>query len=205
MVMRALIIVDIQNDFCPGGRLGIEEGDRIIPSINRSMGKFDRIVATQDWHPSGHKSFASNHPGKQVYSKILLGNHEQTLWPDHCIQGTPGAEFHPALDLNPLSLIIRKGTNLKVDSYSTFMDNDRSSYTGLLGYLNGLKINEIFLCGLATDYCVFYSARDAIKAGLKVSVITDVCRGVAKASTENALNQMRQMGVNLITHTEIAP
>ena len=148
---KALIVVDVQNDFCPGGALQIKDGDSIIPLINRMMNRFDLVVATQDWHPQNQVSFASNNPGKNIYDQIDVCGVAQTLWPDHCIQGTEGAEFHDDLNFNKFNLILRKGMNPLVDSYSAFIENDRNTETGLAGYLNALDVREIFICGLATD------------------------------------------------------
>jgi len=175
---RVLIVVDVQNDFCPGGALQIKDGDSIIPLINRIMDRFDLVVATQDWHPQNQVSFASNNPGKNIYDQINISGIAQTLWPDHCIQGTKGAEFHDDLDLSKFCLILRKGMNPLVDSYSAFIENDRNTETGLAGYLKALKVREIFICGLATDYCVYYSAMDSLRYGFRCNVIIDATRGV---------------------------
>lgn len=199
-----LIIVDVQNDFCPGGALAISEGHQIIPAINRMSSKFDKVVCTQDWHPPGHISFASAHQLKP-YDAIKIGNLTQILWPDHCVRGTFGAELHKDLDLRPINLIIRKGTNLQIDSYSTFLENDKTTKTGLQFYLSGLEITHIFICGLATDYCVFFSALDAISLGLKVTVVIDACRGVdaPPGSIGKALDDLRKNNVSIEYHEKI--
>jgi len=200
---NVLLIVDIQNDFCPGGKLAVNEGDKIIPIINSLIPRFDRVVGTQDWHPQNHKSFATNHKGKKEYDIIDLHGIDQVLWPVHCVQGTEGADFHKNLNVNKLDMIVRKGTNPDVDSYSTFLDNDKKIMTGLKGYLNGLGINQIFIAGLATDYCVYYSALDSINYGFDTYVIIDACRGVnvPAGSIDNAVNDMKTNNVKII-HSE---
>src|SRR4030042_4333661 len=162
-----LIVTDVQNDFCPGGALAVKEGDEIVPLINRIMDKFHRVVATQDWHPVNQVSFASNHPGKKPYDVIEMHGVTQVLWPDHCMAGTPGADFHPGLHKDKFHLIVRKGTNPLVDSYSTFLENDKKIKTGLDGYLTSIETDRLFLWRLATDYGVFYSAMDAVSFGFK--------------------------------------
>jgi len=200
-ISGVLVIVDVQNDFCPGGALGVNGGDAIIPVINSLSGKFDRVVATQDWHPKNQVSFASNHPGKKPFDTVTLDGFEQTLWPDHCVQGTKGAAFHPDLVTTPVSLIVRKGTNPAVDSYSAFLENDRKTKTGLDGYLSSVGCREIFLCGLATDYCVYYSAMDALKFGFTVNVILDACRGidVPPGAVDAVVKEMRSAGARIVT------
>ena len=197
---NALIMTDIQLDFCPGGALAVNEGDQIIPVVNAIAAKFDKIIATQDWHPADHLSFAANHPGKNIYDMVELGGVPQVLWPAHCVQGTPGAGFHPDLDLRPVDLIIRKGTNRGIDSYSAFMENDKKTQTGLEGFLKGLGITQLFFTGLATDYCVFYSAVDAVNLGFEVFVILDACRGVnvPANNVETAKQDMARQGIVLI-------
>ncbi len=202
---NALIMTDIQLDFCPGGALAVNEGHQIIPVVNAIAPKFDKIIATQDWHPPGHLSFAANHPGKNNYDMVELGGVPQILWPTHCVQGTPGADFHPDLDLRPVDLVIRKGSNPRIDSYSTFLENDKNTRTGLDGYLKGLGITQLFFTGLATDYCVFYSAVDAVNLGFEVFVILDACRGVdvPEHNVETAKQQMVQHGITLIHSGEL--
>src|SRR5688500_8567645 len=163
--MHALIIVDIQNDFVAGGTLEVPHGEQIIPLVNELADLFDLVIATQDWHPQTHKSFASNHADRKPFEKIILGGLEQVLWPDHCVQGTFGAEFHPQLRMNNVEAIFRKGMEPEIDSYSGFYDNGRKKSTGLAGYLKERKVETVFVCGLAADYCVFYTAQDALKEG----------------------------------------
>ena len=202
---RVLIVVDVQNDFCPGGALQIKDGDSIIPLINRIMERFDLVVATQDWHPKNQVSFASNNPGKNIYDQINISGIAQTLWPDHCIQGTKGAEFHDDLDLSKFSLILRKGMDPLVDSYSAFIENDRYTETGLAGYLKALKVREIFLCGLATDYCVYYSAMDSLRYGFRCNVIIDATRGVdlPEGSIGAVVSEMKDKGISVISSDDI--
>ena len=176
--MKTLIVIDIQNDFCPGGALAIAEGDVIIPIINQLMPKFDLVIATQDWHPDNHQSFASQHPGKNVYDLIDLNGIRQVLWPDHCVAGCPGADFHKDLDIRHIRHIVRKGSHRNIDSYSAFYENDGATPTGLTGLLKGLKIDSLAIAGLATDYCVLYSALDALREGFHTTIIRDACRGV---------------------------
>lgn len=198
---KILIIIDVQNDFCPGGALAVNEGDAVIPVINSVSGRFDRVVATQDWHPKNQISFASNHPGKKPFEQIRIESGIQTLWPDHCIQGTPGAHFHPSLNTTPFDLIVRKGTGPDVDSYSAFLENDRKTKTGLDGYLASLAPEEVFLCGLATDYCVYYSAMDSVKFGFRTAVIIDACRGIdmPAGTVDKSVADMRSAGIRIIT------
>lgn len=169
--MKALIIVDMQNDFMPGGALAVPEGDLIIDRINELQNKFELIVATQDWHPANHKSFASQHEGKNPFDIIELNGIQQTLWPDHCIQGTPGANLHLDLNTNRIEAIFRKGTNPEIDSYSGFFDNGRKKNTGLHGYLQDRKVDAVYVCGLAADYCVYYTAMDALSLGYSTSIL----------------------------------
>jgi nicotinamidase/pyrazinamidase len=203
---NALIMTDIQLDFCPGGALAVNEGDQIIPVVNAIAAKFDKIIATQDWHPADHLSFAANHPGKNIHDMVELGDVPQVLWPTHCVQGAPGAGFHPDLDLRPIDLIVRKGTNRHIDSYSAFMENDKKTQTGLEGFLKGLGISQLFFTGLATDYCVFYSALDAVNLGFDVFVILDACRGVnvPENNVKNAEKEMARQGVTLIQSGELS-
>ncbi len=163
---RALLVVDVQNDFCPGGSLAVDEGDSIVPVINRIMPFFQRVIATQDWHPVDHVSFASRHPGRKPLDVVDAGGIQQVLWPDHCVQGTRGAELHPRLDVRSVGLLVRKGMNPALDSYSAFFENDHKTDTGLRHYLRGLKVRDLFVCGLATDYCVLASVMDARRLGL---------------------------------------
>jgi nicotinamidase/pyrazinamidase len=200
----ALLIVDVQNDFCPGGALGVDRGDEVVPTINRLSGLYDVVVATQDWHPAGHGSFAANHPGRQPGETIELGGVAQTLWPVHCVQGTSGAAFHPDLDTRPVDAIFRKGTDPGVDSYSTFYDNARLRNIGLAAYLRGRGIHDVHIAGLATDYCVKFSALDARAEGFAVTILVDACRAVdlEPGDGERALGVLEGAGVDLRTSDE---
>ena len=200
-----LIVVDVQNDFCPGGALAVNDGDAVVPLVNSMMDKFHRVIASQDWHPNNQVSFASNHPGKKPYDVIQLGKLTQVLWPDHCVIGTRGADFHPDLKKEKFHLIVRKGSNPSVDSYSTFLENDKKTKTGLDGYLKAVNPGRLFLCGLATDYCVFYSAMDAVSFGFKTYVIIDACRGidVPENNIERSIRAMKDAKVKIITSSEI--
>jgi len=192
-----LLAIDAQNDFCPGGALAVENGDEVIAPLNALAAAFagrgGRVVATQDWHPKGHGSFASAHPGKKPGD----GSADQILWPDHCVQGGRGADFHPAFDLAPVSLIVRKGFRRELDSYSAFFENDRETPTGLEGWIRGLGIDTVIVGGLATDYCVFYSAMDSRKLGFATIIAEDAIRGVGHpaGSIEKAIREMRAAGV----------
>jgi len=174
----ALLVVDMQNDFCPAGQLAVAGGDEIIPVIHSIAPRFEHIILTQDWHSPRHQSFASAHPGKNPFEQIQLSYGSQTLWPDHCVQGTPGAEFHPALHLTQAELILRKGFRPEIDSYSAFFENDRTTATGLGSYLHERGFARIFLAGLAYDYCVGYSALDARRLGFEAMIIRDACRAI---------------------------
>ncbi|WP_058188033.1 bifunctional nicotinamidase/pyrazinamidase [Terracidiphilus gabretensis] len=174
----ALLVIDVQNDFCPGGALAVTGGDEVVPIIQRIAPLFDHVILTQDWHTPSHKSFASAHPGKHPFEQIELSYGPQTLWPDHCIQGSPGAEFHPDLKLTQAELILRKGFRPEIDSYSAFFENDRSTPTGLAGYLRERGLTRIFLAGLAYDYCVGFSALDARRLGLPAAILRDACRAI---------------------------
>ena len=195
----ALIVIDVQNDFCPGGALAVADGDAIVPLINRLTAAFDHVVLTQDWHPADHRSFASAHPGCQPFETMEFAYGPQTLWPDHCVQGSRGAAFHAALDTDPAELIIRKGFRRSIDSYSAFFENDKTTPTGLEGYLRTRGITDLVLVGLATDFCVAYSAQDAARLGFGVSLRLDLCRGIdLNGSLEAALDAMRAAGVRLV-------
>ncbi len=198
---RALVIVDVQNDFMPGGALPARDGDEVVPVINRLQPRFDVVIATQDWHPPDHGSFASNHPGKKPGDVIDLHGLEQILWPDHCVQGSPGAELHPALDRTRIDKIVRKGTDPAIDSYSTFFDNGRRKSTGLEDDLRRRGVTDVYLAGLATDYCVLWSARDAVELGFRTHVVRDGCRGVdlRPGDSEHAFEAMRALGIEVIT------
>ena len=173
-----LVVVDIQNDFCPSGALAVPRGDSVVPIVNRLAREFRNVVLTQDWHPPGHLSFASAHPGRSPYETIVAPYGPQVLWPDHCVQGTLGAEFHRSLDIPHAGLVLRKGIDPAIDSYSALYENDRTTPTGLAGYLRERGITRLFLAGLAFDFCVRYSAEDAIREGFAVFVFEDACRGI---------------------------
>lgn len=194
-----LLVVDVQNDFCPGGALAVPHGDEIVPVVNRLARRFAHVVLTQDWHPRGHRSFASAHPGKQPFNTIEVEYGAQTLWPDHCVQGTGGADLHPGLEVPQAELIVRKGYRAGIDSYSAFRENDRYTPTGLAGYLRERGFERLTLCGLALDYCVFFSAIDAREAGFGVTVALDACRGIdLDGSQGRALAAMRDAGITLL-------
>lgn len=184
-----LLVVDIQNDFCPGGCLAVPRGDEVVPLINRLASRFEHVILSQDWHPPGHQSFASAHPGRQPYETIKVSYGEQILWPDHCVQGTLGAEFHKDLRVPHAELVLRKGYHRDIDSYSTFFENDRKTPTGLAGYLRDRGLTRIFLAGLAFDFCVRYSAEDAHRLGFKPTVIEDACRAIDVAGSADATRQ----------------
>jgi nicotinamidase/pyrazinamidase len=195
---EALIVIDVQNDFCPGGALAVAGGDEIVPLVNQLIGAQAHVVLTQDWHPAGHSSFASSHAGKTPFGSVELDYGAQTLWPDHCVQGTPGAAFHADLAWTKAELIIRKGFRPGIDSYSAFYENDRKTPTGLAGYLRERGLMRLTLVGLATDYCVAYSALDARRLGFETRVDLAACRGIdLGGSLQAALAEMRAAGVDL--------
>jgi len=173
-----LLVIDVQTDFCPGGGLAVADGDAVVPVVNRLAAQFAHVVLTQDWHPAGHSSFASQHTGTAPFQSITMPYGPQTLWPDHCVQGTPGAAFHPALEADRAELIIRKGFRREIDSYSAFFENDRTTPTGLAGYLRERGLTRLFLVGLATDFCVHYSAMDARRLGFQAIVVDAGCRAI---------------------------
>jgi nicotinamidase/pyrazinamidase len=194
-----LLVIDVQNDFCPGGALAVPDGDAVVPVINRLAERFAHIALTQDWHPIGHSSFATTHPGRAPFEVITMPYGAQTLWPDHCVQGTPGAGFHPRLDTQRAELVIRKGFRPEIDSYSAFYENDRSTPTGLAGYLRERGFGRVFLAGLATDFCVYYSAADARRLGLDVVLIEEGCRGIDLNGTlDAAWDAMAAAGVQRV-------
>jgi nicotinamidase/pyrazinamidase len=198
MAEQALIVIDVQNDFCPGGALAVAGGDEVVPLINELSHQFEHVILTQDWHPAHHSSFASSHPGRQPFETIEMPYGDQTLWPDHCIQGSAGALFHPRLERTKAELIVRKGFRTAIDSYSAFFENDHKTPTGLAGYLKDRRIREITLVGLATDYCVAYSALDAAKLGFSTTVRIDASRAIDLAgSLDTMLGRMREAGVTL--------
>ena len=195
---HALIVIDVQNDFCPGGALAVPDGDAVVAPINAMMGDFDVVILTQDWHPRGHSSFASAHAGKAPYDMLEMPYGPQVLWPDHCVRGTGGAAFHARLDTDPADLVIRKGFNRHIDSYSAFFENDRTTPTGLEGYLRTRGIARLTLAGLATDFCVNYSALDGARLGFDVRVQMDACRAIdLDGSLAAAVGAMRDAGVRL--------
>lgn len=199
MMEGALIVIDVQNDFCPGGALAVERGDEVVPLINGLIKRFEHVILTQDWHPADHSSFASSHPGKSPFETVEMSYGAQTLWPDHCVQGTPGAEFHPQLEWTKAELVIRKGFRKAIDSYSAFFENDHQTPTGLSGYLRERGLTRATFAGLATDFCVAYSAIDARRQGFEASVILQACRGIDLAgSMETMTRRMRDAGVALI-------
>jgi nicotinamidase/pyrazinamidase len=199
-----LIVVDVQNDFCPGGALAVPQGDKVVPLINRLAKRFPHVLLTQDWHPAGHLSFASSHPGKQPFETAELAYGAQILWPDHCVQGTAGAAFHKNLDVSRAELVLRKGFRGEVDSYSAFYENDRRTTTGLAGYLRERGVKRLFLTGLAFDFCVFYSAEDGHREGFEVAVIEDACRAIdMDGSAEATRRKLDGLGIARIDAASI--
>lgn len=193
-----LLVIDVQNDFCAGGALAVPDADAVVPVINRLAERFEHVALTQDWHPADHQSFAANHSGRQPFDSIALAYGEQTLWPVHCVQGTAGAAFHPQLALTKAELVLRKGYRSAIDSYSAFYENDRRTPTGLAGYLRERGIRRLFLVGLATDYCVLYSALDARREGFEAVLLLDACRGLdLDGSLAKAVQAMREAGVEI--------
>jgi nicotinamidase/pyrazinamidase len=196
----ALLVVDVQNDFCPGGSLAVPEGDGVVPVINAIARAFPAVVATQDWHPGGHISFASRHEGKKPFEVLEIQGTEQMLWPDHCVQGTPGADLHPDLDTAAFRFILRKGASREMDSYSAFVENDQKTTTGLAGLLRELGVVRVFVSGLATDVCVRATALDGRGAGFQVAVLEDACRpvDVPAGNLNRALEEMKGGGVRIL-------
>jgi len=201
--MNALIIVDVQNDFIPGGHLEVPSGDRIVPVINQIGGYFDLVVATQDWHPQDHKSFASNHPGAVPFETINLNGIEQTLWPDHCIQGTKGAELHHDLETTRIAAIFRKGMDKNIDSYSGFYDNGHIKSTGLAGYLKEKGVTETFICGLAADICVYYTLMDSTREGFKSTLIEDASYPLNIPTFAGIKCELQKSGISIINSNEL--
>ncbi len=201
--MKALLLIDIQNGFCPGGDLPVPGGDQVVPVANKLIdsGQYDLIIASQDWHPAGHGSFASAHPGKKPFEIGMLSGKPQMMWPDHCVQNTEDAAFHPDLHMAAVDFIQQKGQNPAVDSYSAFRDNDQAALTGLAAYLRNKGITELDLCGLATDYCVKFSALDAVEMLPNVTVrfIEDASRGIDPAGVKSAIDDMRARGVTIVS------
>jgi nicotinamidase/pyrazinamidase len=199
-----LLVIDVQNDFCPGGALAVAGGDEVVPIIHRLASAFEHVALTQDWHTAAHSSFASAHPGMQPFQQIDLSYGKQTLWPDHCVQGSVGAEFHPDLHLTGAELILRKGFRPQIDSYSAFYENDRTTATGLGGYLRERGLTRVFLAGLAYDFCVGYSALDARRLGFEAIVLRDACRAIDLAGSVAAIEaEFARTGVILMSSDEI--
>jgi len=203
---RALILVDLQNDFVPGGALAVRDGDKVVPVANRIQAAFELVVATQDWHPANHGSFASQHPGRKPGDVIDLNGIQQVLWPDHCVQHSRGADFHPALDRTRIARVFQKGTDPRIDSYSAFFDNAHRRGTGLAEYFRSQGVTAVYIAGLATDYCVKFTALDALALGLQTFVIEDACRGVnlRPGDSLEALDEMRAAGAQVITSDALA-
>lgn len=201
--MKTLVIIDVQNDFMPNGALAVPDADRIVPVINKIQSKFDLVVAAQDWHPQDHVSFASNHEGKSTFDEIELYGKPQTLWPDHCVQGTKGAEFHPDLNTQKWEAIFRKGTDRTIDSYSAFYDNGHLKSTGLTGYLKEKGASQLFLCGLAADICVYFSLYDAFKEGFACYFIEDASRPLDAENFGEMKKKMDYLGIQIISSDEI--
>ena len=203
--MKALILVDIQNDFLPGGALAVPDGDAVIPIANKVQASFPIVVATQDWHPANHGSFAASHPGKRVFERIDLNGLAQTLWPTHCVQNTPGATLAAKLKQDRIARIFQKGTDPAIDSYSGLFDNGHRKSTGLGEWLKEKGVEEVFVCGLATDYCVKFTALDAAQSGFKTSLIEDASRGVnlGPDDVKNALTEMRKAGVSIVQSKDV--
>jgi len=202
---KALLLVDLQNDFCPNGALAVKEGDQVIPIANELKSHFEHVIASKDWHPSDHTSFVDNHPGHKLFELISLNGIPQVLWPAHCVQHSKGSEFHPTLQQSGIEKIIYKGTDKNIDSYSVFFDNAHLKDTELNNYLHSLGVEEIYIMGLATDYCVKYTALDAVKLGYKVYVIEDGCRGVEREEGDaaKAISEMRDVGVEIINSADV--
>jgi len=201
--MKALIIIDVQNDFMPGGNLEVPMGDIILQPINRIQKLFDLVVATQDWHPKIHKSFASNHQDRKPFERILLNGSEQILWPDHCVQGSKGAELHTGLETNKIAAIFRKGMDPDVDSYSGFYDNGHNISSGLAGYLKEKRATELYFCGLASDICVYYSIKDSLEEGFTATLIEDASAPLDIDSSIKTKSELIKMGVHIIDSSEI--
>lgn len=201
----ALLVIDVQNDFCPGGNLGIAEGHAVVPVINRLAPRVPTVVLTQDWHPAGHLSFASSHPGKAPFDTVTVAYGDQVLWPDHCLQQTEGAEFHPDLRVPQAQMVIRKGFRPAIDSYSAFFENDKATPTGLTGYLRERGVKRVICTGLAYDVCVRYSAEDALAAGFETVIVKDACRAVnAHGSLEAAERSFAERGLAVVDSADIA-
>jgi nicotinamidase/pyrazinamidase len=201
--MNTLIIIDVQNDFMPGGSLAVTKSDLIIPVINALQTKMDLVIATQDWHPANHKSFASNHSNKKPFEKIIFAEKEQILWPDHCIQGTVGAEFHPQLEIRPIEAIFRKGTNPEIDSYSGFYDNDHQKTTGLAGFLHEKKVSKLYFSGLCADICVYFTIQDALTEGFNCILVEDASCPLDINNYRKIKTELTQQRVKIVNSLEI--
>ncbi|MBL6448754.1 bifunctional nicotinamidase/pyrazinamidase [Fulvivirga sp. 29W222] len=201
--MNALMIVDIQNDFTPEGSLAVPHGDEIIPIVNELQKSFELVIATQDWHPRNHKSFASNHQERTPFETTMLQGLEQILWPDHCVQGSSGAKFHASLHMEKIEAIFRKGMNPEIDSYSGFYDNGHKKSTGLSGYLKERKVKNVYICGLAADFCVFYTAKDALREGFGTYVIEDATRAIDQNGFLKAKYEIKALGGKTIKSKDI--
>jgi nicotinamidase/pyrazinamidase len=201
--MNALIIVDVQNDFLPGGALAVKNGDEVIPVINELQDRFDIVVATQDWHPADHKSFASSHPGKKIFEEIILDGLPQVLWPDHCVQETSGAEFSSLLNTKKIEAIFRKGMDKDIDSYSGFFDNGKKKATGMGAYLKGRGISTIYVSGLAADYCVNFTAIDGLELGFKSVIISNATKPIDETNYKNAMRKFIAKGGSLANSSEL--
>ena len=199
-----LVVIDLQNDFMPGGALAVPDGDAVVPTINRLAHRFPHVIATQDWHPADHASFASQHPGQAAFETIEAAYGPQTLWPDHCVQGTSGAAFHPDFDAGPAELVLRKGFRRAIDSYSAFAENDRSTTTGLAGYLQARGFRRLFFAGLATDFCVRWSVEDACAAGFEAVLIEDACRAIdLNGSLAAAMAAIHAAGAEIVQSADL--
>jgi nicotinamidase/pyrazinamidase len=199
-----LLVVDVQSDFCPGGSLPVPNGHEVVPLINRLAARFAHVMLTQDWHPRGHQSFASKHSGRKPFDTIEVAYGPQVLWPDHCVQGTPGAEFHPDLRIPHAELVLRKGCHRAIDSYSAFYENDRTTPTGLAGYLRERGLGRIFVAGLAFDFCVRYSAEDARREGFEVVVVEDACRGIDLAgSVADTHRSLAALNIRCVSQADV--
>lgn len=202
--MKALLVVDLQYDFLPSGNLAVAHGDEIIPIINRIQNQFDLVIATQDWHPANHKSFATQHPNQNVFDLIDLNGIPQVLWPDHCVQGSKGAEFTSEWNSNKVAAVFRKGMNVEVDSYSGFYDNDQKNSTGLLGYLKDKDVTEVYVCGLAAEFCVYFSAKDANQAGIKTYFLDFATKPISAEGLLHAKKEMMEQGITILNmETEV--
>lgn len=201
--MKTLVIIDLQNDFIPGGSLAVPGGDQIVDLVNQLQSKFELVIATQDWHPRNHSSFAENHPGKNEFEVIEMHGHQQVLWPVHCVQNTPGANFHRDLNTSRIETIFRKGTNSEIDSYSGFFDNAHLKSTGLAGYLKEKAASDLYFCGLAAEYCVYFSIIDALGEGFQATLIEDATRALDESNFEKAKKNITQKGGKILLSKDI--